>query len=263
MESQVVNNQIYHELGERWYKAKDDPIALLRAESRARNPWIAGVIDEYFGTTKVRVLDVGCGAGFLSNDLARQGFAVTGLDASENSLAVARHHDETGTVTYQAGDAYQLPYADESFETACAMDLLEHIEEPERVIAEIGRVLKPGGLFFFHTFNRNWIAWLIVIKGVEWVVKNTPRDLHVLKLFIKPEELKALCEQSGLQVESLQGFVPKINQRAFWRMISTGLVDDEFEFHFSKSTLTGYTGFAMKRGCEREGAAASQGERQK
>jgi 2-polyprenyl-6-hydroxyphenyl methylase/3-demethylubiquinone-9 3-methyltransferase len=247
MESQVVNNEIYHELGERWYKAKDDPVALLRAESRARNPWVARLIDKHFGTTKARVLDVGCGAGFLSNDLARQGFAVTGLDASENSLAVARHHDATGTVTYQAGDAYRLPYADESFETVCAMDFLEHIERPERVIAEIGRVLKPGGLFFFHTFNRNLLAWLIVIKGVEWVVKNTPRDLHVLKLFIKPGELKTMCKQSGLEVESLHGFVPKINQRAFWRMILRGVIDDDFEFHFTNVTLTGYAGFAIKR----------------
>jgi 2-polyprenyl-6-hydroxyphenyl methylase / 3-demethylubiquinone-9 3-methyltransferase len=247
MESQVVNNEIYHELGERWYKAKDDPVALLRAESRARNPWIVREINQHFSPSTAHVLDVGCGAGFLSNDLARQGFEVTGLDASENSLAVARHHDATGKVRYQLGDAYQLPYADESFEAVCAMDFLEHIEKPERVIAEIGRVLKPGGLFFFHTFNRNLMAWLIVIKGVEWVVKNTPRDLHILKLFIKPEELKTMCEHSGLRMESLQGLVPKIQQRALWRMILRGVVDDEFEFHFTKSTLTGYAGFAVKK----------------
>ena len=247
MESQVVNNEVYHELGERWYKAKDDPIALLRAESRARNPWVVREINKHFVQSTARVLDVGCGAGFLANDLARHGFEVTGLDASENSLAVARHHDVTGKVIYQIGDAYYLPYADGSFETVCAMDFLEHVEKPERVIAEIGRVLKPGGLFFFHTFNRNLISWLIVIKGVEWVVKNTPRDLHVLKLFIKPDELKAMCERSGLQVESLQGFVPKIKQRAFWQMVMRGVVDDEFEFHFTKATLTGYTGFAIKK----------------
>ena len=252
MESQVVNNEIYHELGERWYKAKDDPIALLRAESRARNGWIGSQLHNHFSQASVRILDVGCGAGFLANNLAQQGFQVTGLDASESSLAVARRYDATGTVIYQTGDAYELPYADESFEAVCAMDFLEHIEKPDQVITEIARVLKPDGLFFFHTFNRNFLAWLIVIKGVEWVVKNTPRDLHILKLFIKPAELKAMCERSGLHMESLQGFVPKINQRAFWRMIFTGVVEDEFEFQFTKSTLTGYTGFAVKRGCEGE-----------
>jgi 2-polyprenyl-6-hydroxyphenyl methylase / 3-demethylubiquinone-9 3-methyltransferase len=252
MESQIINNEIYHDLGERWYKAKDDPIALLRAESRARNGWIMSEIGKRFPQATARVLDVGCGAGFLANDLAQHGFQVTGLDASENSLAVARRYDATGTVIYQIGDAYHLPYADESFEAVCAMDFLEHIEKPEQIIMEIARVLKPDGLFFFHTFNRNFLAWLIVIKGVEWVVKNTPPDLHILKFFIKPAELKAMCERSALRMESLQGFVPKINRWAFWRMILTGIVDDEFEFQFTRSTFTGYAGFAVKRGCEGE-----------
>src|SRR5436190_23343365 len=158
MESQIVNNEIYHELGERWYKAKDDPIALLRAESRARNGWIGRNIRKHFPQATAHILDVGCGAGFLANDLARQGFPVTGLDASESSLVVARRYDATGRVNYQTGAAYHLPYADESFEVACAMDFLEHIENPKQVIAEIASVLKPDGLFCFHTFNRNFLA---------------------------------------------------------------------------------------------------------
>ena len=63
--SKQVNNDIYHQLGERWYTAQDDPVALLRAESRARNPWLIGEIRTAFPTGKVRVLDIGCGAGFL------------------------------------------------------------------------------------------------------------------------------------------------------------------------------------------------------
>jgi 2-polyprenyl-6-hydroxyphenyl methylase/3-demethylubiquinone-9 3-methyltransferase len=242
-----VNNRLYHALGERWYTAKDDPVALLRAESRSRNQWIVHEVRQAFSAGRIHVLDVGCGAGFLSNDLARQGFAVTGLDASASSLEVARQYDETHTVTYEPGDAYHLPYAAESFEVACAMDFLEHVEEPESIVKEISRVLKPHGLFFFHTFNRNWLAWLIIIKGVEWFVRNTPRDLHVLKRFIKPCELRAMCAASGLQVQALQGFAPKINQRAFWHMLRTGIVEDAFAFAFTKSTLTGYAGMAVKK----------------
>ncbi len=196
----------------------------------------------------MNVLDVGCGAGFLTNELARQGFAVTGLDASVQSLEVARHYDATGSVRYETGDANNLPYPAGTFEVACAMDLLEHVEQPARVIGEISRVLKPGGLFFFHTFNRNPISWLIGIKGVEWFVKNTPRDLHVLRLFIKPAELRQMCEQSGLRVESIRGFAPKFFHSAFWKMILTGEVDDDFEFQFTRSTLTGYLGKAIKSG---------------
>jgi 2-polyprenyl-6-hydroxyphenyl methylase/3-demethylubiquinone-9 3-methyltransferase len=254
MESQTVNNEIYDELGERWYTAKDDPIALLRAESRARNPWVVSEIQKRFPQLPVSVLDVGCGAGFLANYLAQQGFAVSALDASESSLAVAGRYDGTGKVYYEIGNAYNLPYADASFEAVCAMDFLEHIEKPEQVIGEISRVLKPQGLFFFHTFNRNFFSWLVIIKGVEWFVKNVPKDLHILKLFIKPAELKTLCEENGLRVEVLQGFEPKIKQKAFWRMLRSGLVDDDFEFQFTKSTLTGYAGFAIKNSEEKETA---------
>lgn len=242
----AVNNDIYHALGERWYTAKDHPVALLRAESRTRNTWVMQELHKVFLDRPIQVLDVGCGAGFLANELARHGLAVTGLDASASSLEVAKHHDTTRTVRYALGDAYQLPYADASFEVVCAMDFLEHVEVPTRVVQEAARVVKPHGLFFFHTFNRNVLSYLVVIKGVEWFVKNTPPNLHVLKLFIKPAELRAMCEANDLRLTSLQGFAPKINQRAFWHMLRTGIVDDEFAFAFTKSTCTGYIGLATK-----------------
>jgi 2-polyprenyl-6-hydroxyphenyl methylase / 3-demethylubiquinone-9 3-methyltransferase len=188
-----VNNAIYEALGDRWYEANDDPVALLRAESRHRNPWVARHIDEAFGGRPIDALDVGCGAGFLSNYLAARGHRVAGLDASPESLAVAARHDPSGSADYRLGDALALPYPDASFDVACAMDFLEHVEEPARAVAEIGRVLRPGGLFFFHTFNRNPLAYLVIIKLVEWFVKNTPRDMHVLRLFVRPDELAAMC----------------------------------------------------------------------
>jgi 2-polyprenyl-6-hydroxyphenyl methylase / 3-demethylubiquinone-9 3-methyltransferase len=241
-----VNTEIYQELGERWYTANDDPVALLRAESRARNDWIAGEIQKAFPDGPPRVLDIGCGAGFLSNDLARRGLLVAGLDTSERSLAVAKQHDKTDSVSYELGDAYRLPCPAAAFEVVCALDFLEHVAEPARVIKEIARVLKPRGQFFFSTFNRNLLSYLVVIKGVEWFVKNTPRDLHVLKLFIKPSELRAMCAGNGLSITAISGFGPKINQRAFWRMLRTGIVADDFEFVFKKSTLMGYLGLAVK-----------------
>lgn len=240
----TVNNEIYHSLGERWYTAKDDPVALLRAESRTRNPWVATEIERAFNTT-ARVLDVGCGGGFLSNDLAQRGFTVMGIDASAESLAIARQYDATQTVRYQLGDAYQLPYAEGSFQAVCAMDFLEHVEKPARVIAECARVLQPNGLFFFATFDRNPLAWLIGIKGVEWFVKNTPSDLHQLRYFIKPRELKAMCETNSLCITSLYGFRPVIN-RAFWQMLRCGEVSDEFRFVFGGPAVIGYIGVAVK-----------------
>jgi 2-polyprenyl-6-hydroxyphenyl methylase/3-demethylubiquinone-9 3-methyltransferase len=241
-----VNNEIYHQLGERWYTAKDDPVALLRAESRARNPWIIQNIRLNFSSGRVKALDIGCGAGFLSNALAEAGYEVVGVDASEQSLRVAKRYDATGSVQYQLGDANHLPYENESFQVVCAMDFLEHVEQPGHVIAEAARVLVPGGLFFFHTFNRNFLSWIIGIKGVEWFVKNTPSNLHLYRLFIKPAELRQFCEQSGMRIVALQGSAPVITQGAFWKMLMTGKVDDSFQFKFTRSMLLGYIGIATK-----------------
>lgn len=240
-----VNNDIYDHLGERWYTARDDPIALLRAESRARNPWIAGAIRQAFPFGKVNVLDIGCGGGFLSNYLAESGFTVIGLDVAAESLTIARRHDATGRACYVRGNAYRLPHANGAFQAACATDLLEHVDDPGRVVAEAARILQPRGLFFFSTFNRNFISWLFGIKGVEWFVKNTPPRLHDLSHFIKPTELRAMCEESGLRVNELRGFVPRFN-RAFWRLLVTGVVTDDFAFQFARHTLTGYIGIAVK-----------------
>ena len=246
--SRAVNNDLYDTLGERWYDADDDPVALLRAESRLRNPWVAERIRAHFASRNepIRVLDVGCGGGFLSNHLSQVGFEVDGLDASAESLVVAARRDPTGNVRYTRGDALSLPFANESFEVVCAMDFLEHVEDPTRVVAEAARVLRPRGLFFFHTFNRNLLAWLVVIKGVEWFVKNTPKDMHVLRLFIKPAELARMCESSGLKVVELRGSAPVVGTLAFWKMLATRVVPRDFRFHFAKSTRIAYTGFAER-----------------
>jgi len=244
--ARAVNNDVYDHLGPRWYDADDDPVALLRAESRHRNPWVARTLDRAFDGRRCRILDVGCGAGFLANDLAARGHRVTGLDAAGDCLAVAAAHDRTGTVRYTRGDALALPWPDAWFDAVCAMDFLEHVEDPARVVAEAARVLRPSGRFFFHTFNRTWRAWLIVIKGVEWFVRNTPRDLHVLRLFIEPRELDAMCRARALEIVELHGSRPRLD-RAFLRMLATGRVGDDFAFTFTRSLALGYTGVARKR----------------
>ena len=246
-ESRAINNDWYSDLGARWYGAEDTPIALLRAEARHRNPWIADELARAFDGKPCRVLDLGCGAGFLANYLATQGHHVVGLDASRESIDIARAHDASGTVRFVRGDVRALPFVDGSFDVVCAMDLLEHVDAPGDVIAEVGRVLAPSGTFFFHTFNRTWQSHLIVIKGVEWFVKNTPKDLHVIDLFITPEELTGFLERSALEPVVVHGSRPRFRW-PLWRMLLTGRVGNDVAFTFTPSTKLGYTGFARKRG---------------
>jgi 2-polyprenyl-6-hydroxyphenyl methylase/3-demethylubiquinone-9 3-methyltransferase len=238
----TINNDFYHELGDRWQTASDHPIALLRAENRLRNPWICSHLP-----SPVKILDMGCGAGFLTHDMARQGHEVVGVDLSERSLEVARKMDETGRIDYLMADVAKVPLPEGSFDAVCAMDILEHVENPRAVIQEASRLLKPGGLFFFHTFNRTLLSWLVVIKGVEWCVKNTPPHMHVLRLFIKPEELEAMCKTHGMVVEEMKGVNVKFSNKAFWKMVFNRIVPEDLEFVFTDSLSMGYSGMSIKR----------------
>lgn len=240
-----VDNSIYDGYGDRWYTAQDDPIALLRAETNAKAPWIMERLQRRWGLRSLSILDVGCGGGFLTNRLAQQGHRMTGLDMSPESLRVAQKHDLTSNVKYIEGDAYKLPFADGSFDAVTAMDFLEHVDRPEEVVRECARVLKPGGLFFYHTFNRNWVSWFVIIKLVEWLVKNTPKDMHVLRLFIKPSELVEFCNRSGLSVLGVTGLRPAFSTIT-WESLLTGVVPVGLEFKTTTSTLLSYLGVAEK-----------------
>jgi 2-polyprenyl-6-hydroxyphenyl methylase/3-demethylubiquinone-9 3-methyltransferase len=240
----TINNSFYDHYGENWYTSYDDPVALLRAENKVKLPWILNKLQVVY-PEKARILDVACGGGFLANELARQGYEVTGVDISPRSLEVASYHDTTKTVSYKVADAYALPFEDEAFEVVAAMDFLEHVDCPQDIIKECARVLKPGGMFFFHTFNRNPLAHLVVIKLPEWFIKNTPENMHINDLFIKPQEIRKYCHQNGLEVMSMTGIRPKFSTIT-WEMVKSGIVAKELEFALTKSHLLSYMGLARK-----------------
>jgi 2-polyprenyl-6-hydroxyphenyl methylase/3-demethylubiquinone-9 3-methyltransferase len=236
-----INNAFYDTLGEEWYTATDHPIALLRAENAVRIPWILKNIG-----SKKTVLDIGCGAGLLTNALAKEGHTVFGIDLSLKSLETAQKHDTTKSVSYKLANAYSLPYPDQTFDVVCAMDVLEHVDQPEKLIQEASRVLKPNGLFFFHTFNRNFLSYLLIIKGVDWFVPNTPQNMHVYPLFIKPKELEKMCQKEKLHIQKFLGFRPQIFSWATLKMLFTRKISSDFGFCFSKNLSTGYCGYAKK-----------------
>jgi len=241
----LINNDFYNDLDEKWYESFDHPVALLRAENAVRTPWVIESIESRLGKP-CAVLDVGCGAGMLSNALAQKGHCVTGIDLSEKSLDIAKKYDKTSEVVYHHGNAYRLPYEDNSFDVVCAMDVLEHVVHPRKLLKEVSRVLKPKGLFFFHTFNRNPLSYILVIKGVEWFVRNTPRNMHVYDLFITPSELKKMCEMEHMQFDHLVGLRPDFSHGSFWKLLTTREVPKDFRFTFTRNLSTGYCGIAYK-----------------
>lgn len=242
---QTINNLFYDHLGKDWIDRSDHPVALLRAENAIRAPWIAKEIKDRIGNS-IKILDIGCGAGFLTNHLALEGHTVTGIDLSEPSLEIAKAQDITKSINYINCHAYCLPFLNDSFDVVCATDVLEHVEDPHLLIAEASRVLNTGGLFFFHTFNRNPLSYLLIIKGVEWFVSNTPKNLHMYPLFIKPQEIEDYLQFYNLEPICWRGLEPKIFSFSLLKMLFTGKIPPTFSFRFTRSLKTGYCGIAIK-----------------
>ncbi|MGB7875018.1 MAG: bifunctional 2-polyprenyl-6-hydroxyphenol methylase/3-demethylubiquinol 3-O-methyltransferase UbiG [Anaerolineales bacterium] len=206
-----INNHMYDELADSWWD-ENGRLHLLKAMVNPwRVPYFADALREGFGPdlSHVRLLDIGCGGGVLTEEFARLGCQVTGIDISTESLAVARAHARTQglLIDYQAGSAAQLPYNGSSFEVVSCCDVLEHVPEWEQVIVEVGRVLTPNGLFLFDTINRTPQSKVNFIFGLQDFpfTRLFPKDTHVWDMFITPDELSKTLEKHGMQVQGLSG----------------------------------------------------------
>jgi 2-polyprenyl-6-hydroxyphenyl methylase/3-demethylubiquinone-9 3-methyltransferase len=140
--------------------------------------------------------------------MAARGASVTGIDLAEKPLKVAMLHGiETGSaVDYRLVSAEAL--ADEapgSFDIVTCMEMLEHVPEPPSIVQACAKLVKPGGLAFFSTINRNAKSFLFAIVGAEYVLNLLPRGTHEYVRFIRPSELSRACREAGLSVFDLTG----------------------------------------------------------
>ncbi len=159
-----------------------------------------------------KALEVGCGGGIVCEELARLGFETTGVDPSLPSLEVAaRHARGSGLkVHYERGTGESLPHAAASYDAVFCCDVLEHVRDLRRVMSEISRVLKPGGVFYYDTLNRTWLSKLVAIKiGQQWRRwAFLPPELHVWSAFVRPAEMKGLLRQNRLEWKEHRGIKP-------------------------------------------------------
>jgi 2-polyprenyl-6-hydroxyphenyl methylase/3-demethylubiquinone-9 3-methyltransferase len=157
----------------------------------------------------LRMLDIGCGGGLLSEPLARLGADMVGADPAEENIEAARAHAEEGgvTVDYRATTAEALAEAGERFDVVLAMEVVEHVVDVPSFVATCASMVKPGGLMFAATLNRTLKSFALAIVGAEYVLRWLPRGTHQWDKFVTPEELERAFERSGLNVTGERGVI--------------------------------------------------------
>ncbi|PQV57140.1 3-demethylubiquinone-9 3-methyltransferase [Defluviimonas denitrificans] len=157
----------------------------------------------------LRLLDIGCGGGLLSEPMARLGAKVVGADAAERNIPVARVHAEAQDlpIDYRHTTAEALVAGGESFDVVLAMEIVEHVADPAAFVATCHALLSPGGLMIASTINRNAKSFMAAIVGAEWVMRWLPKGTHDWAKFITPEELTGMIARAGLDPVDRKGFV--------------------------------------------------------
>jgi 2-polyprenyl-6-hydroxyphenyl methylase/3-demethylubiquinone-9 3-methyltransferase len=157
----------------------------------------------------LRVLDIGCGGGLLSEPMARLGADVVGADAAERNIPVARVHAEQSglQIDYRHTTAEALAAAGEQFDVVLNMEVVEHVADPQAYLTACQELLKPGGLMICSTLNRTAKSFMMAIIGAEWVMRWLPKGTHDWAKFITPDELYALIGKAGLRPVDRKGMV--------------------------------------------------------
>ena len=157
----------------------------------------------------LRLLDIGCGGGLLSEPMARLGAEVVGADAAAANIPVARIHAEQQglQIDYRNTTAEEIAEGGERFDVVLNMEVVEHVADPRAFLRTCHDLLKPGGLTVTSTINRNPKSWAVAIVGAERVLRWLPRGTHDWRKFITPDELKVMLEQAGLVVVDRKGLV--------------------------------------------------------
>ena len=154
----------------------------------------------------LRVLDIGCGGGLMSEPITRLGGKVTGIDASEKNIKVAKLHAEKNnlTINYLNKSPENLD-DNEKYDVILNLEIVEHVEDLQLYLKSCSRLLKKNGIMFTATLNRTFTSFIKAILGAEYVLRWLPIGTHDWNKFVKPEELESLITNLNFQIKDVKG----------------------------------------------------------
>lgn len=206
----------FNQLSQTWWNPQG-PLKTLHQI----NPLRLKFIQENESLAHKNILDVGCGAGILSEALSQQGAQVTGLDMALDVLSVAQQHAEQlsspNPPIYHANTAedYASQYPN-TFDVITCMEMLEHVPDPFSIMQALSTLLKPGGALFCSTLNRNLKSYCQAIIGAEYILKLLPKGTHDYESFLRPCELVAMAKRVGLTLKALKGIRYRFLNQSFY-----------------------------------------------
>ncbi len=156
-----------------------------------------------------RLLDIGCGGGLVSESMANLGAQVTGIDASEKNITVAKLHAEQSKldIDYRNTTAEALVAENAQYDVVLALEIIEHVADIPAFVECVCKLAKPGGLVIFSTMNRTAKAYALAIVGAEYVLRWLPRGTHTWSKFVKPSELSRHLRHNNADVKDMTGMV--------------------------------------------------------
>jgi 2-polyprenyl-6-hydroxyphenyl methylase/3-demethylubiquinone-9 3-methyltransferase len=216
--STVLDSEVaqFSQLADEWWDARG-PMAMLHKFNPVRLAYVRDHAAARFGRDPkrldslagLRILDIGCGGGILSEPLARLGASVVGADPAERNIAAAqRHAAQAGlAVDYRATTAEALAQSGEAFDVVLAMEVVEHVADGGVFVGLAAGMVRPGGLMFAATLNRTIKSFALAIVGAEYVLRWLPRGTHRWDKFVTPNELEIALEQAGLTQAAETGVI--------------------------------------------------------